>query len=68
MAVFNLVIVVQSPAIAAAVLLACALPSFIIAVHLARRYADMISIPFPVQMRDMAPAVPGPVDTTMALG
>lgn len=67
MAVFKLVIVVQSPAIATAVLLASALPPFIIAVHLARQHAKMILMPFPVQMWDMAPAMSG-ADTTVVSG
>ena len=65
MAVVQLVIVVQSPAVAAAVFLACALPPLILAAHLTGRYAEMILIPFPVQMRDAAPTVPGPADTTV---
>ncbi|KAH0833306.1 hypothetical protein J3R83DRAFT_12371, partial [Lanmaoa asiatica] len=63
MAVFKLVTVVQSPAVAAAVLLVCTLPPLIIAVHLAGRYAKLILMTLPVQMRDVAPAVPGPADT-----
>ncbi|KAI9566774.1 hypothetical protein HD554DRAFT_1058173 [Boletus coccyginus] len=47
-AVFNLVIVVQSPAVAAAVLLACVLPPLIVAVHLAKRYAEVILMSLPV--------------------
>ncbi|KAF8547961.1 hypothetical protein OG21DRAFT_825735 [Imleria badia] len=54
MVVFEFVTVVQSPAVAAAVLLACALPPFIIAVHFAKQYAEMVF------MRDVEPAVPGP--------
>lgn len=55
MAVFKLVIAVQSPAVAAAVLLACALPPFIIiAVHFAKQYAEMVF------MRDVEPTVPSP--------
>jgi hypothetical protein len=65
MAVFQLVIVLQSPAVAAAVFLACALPPLIIAVHLTKRYTEMILMPFPVQMRDVAPAVPRLADTTV---
>lgn len=58
MAIFQLVIIVQSP-IAVAVLLVCALPLLIFGVHLARLYAR-IWIPFPAQMLEMAPVVPVP--------
>ncbi|KAG9315322.1 hypothetical protein JVU11DRAFT_4463 [Chiua virens] len=68
MATFELVVVVQSPPVAAAVLLACALPPLVIAAHLGRRYAETIFIPFPVQTRDVAPAVSGPADETVELG
>lgn len=63
MAVSKLVVVVQSPPVAAAVLLACALPPLIIGIHVTRRYVDKI-LPLPVQMREVAP-VPAPIDTAL---
>ncbi|KAG6373462.1 hypothetical protein JVT61DRAFT_6615 [Boletus reticuloceps] len=64
MAVFKLMVFVQSPAIAACILLACTLPPLIIAVQFAKRCAEVILMPFPVQMRDVVPAMPDSADTT----
>lgn len=53
MAVFKFVIIVQSAAIAVAVLLACALPLLAIAVHFAKRYAEVSLMLLPVQMQEV---------------
>ena len=59
MTILQLVIVVQSPPVAAAVLFACALPPLMIWIYLARRCIEMV-LPSPVQMQD---AVSGPAST-----
>ena len=63
MAVVELVMGVQSPALAAGGLLVGASPLLIIAIYHARLYAEVASMRLPVRLHEVAPLIPGSTES-----